>query len=223
MVLPVSRPHLIQQLGLGGLIHIWGAAGTGKTLLACKIASEESKTGKVEWVNTDAKQSFIPYLKRLVESGDGILDNIVVTMVSDRSTIRNLILNLRDSLDRDVKLIVIDSITRVLDMARHDHTLWGRELIEEALPTLAGVVKSLGVNIIITSETRNVENSGTIAVHHRAITQWSDHDICLVKDDVKDSSKLFNGAELESQIGIFNFSNNSLTVLSTREEAEVGS
>jgi hypothetical protein len=76
-------------------------------------------------------------------------------------------------------MIVIDPITRVLDLARDDPTLWGREIIEDVLPTLAGLVAANDIAIVITSESRMLEDTGNRAVHHNTIAKWIDHDLCL--------------------------------------------
>jgi hypothetical protein len=212
----VSKANLTETLALDGLIHLWGDAGSGKTLFACSIASEVSRYSRVEWINTDAKQSFIPYLKRSIESSGGSIKNVTVTMASDRGEFRNLILSLSRSLPEGVSLIVIDSITRLLDMAREDPTLWGRELFEEALPTLAGIVDEKGVKIIITSESRALSESGNLAVHHRSIKKWADHDIQLVRNALEDSTRIMRNVdtpEYQEQIGILSLMENGIPIV----------
>jgi len=206
----VSKPRLLQQLGLKGLIHIWGDAGTGKTLLACMITSDESRFSKVEWINTDAKQSFVSQLKRSIESRGGEIQNIAVTLTSSRQEVRNLILNLVETIESDVSLVVIDSVTRLLDMAREDPILWGRELVEEALPSLAGIVNQKGLNVIVTSESRVVDDSRTLAVYHKTIAKWADFDVRLVKNGVGDSSEIILGLEEEKPIGILQLHESSV-------------
>jgi KaiC/GvpD/RAD55 family RecA-like ATPase len=203
--LRVSKTTLTEMLSLDGLIHLWGDAGSGKTLFACVMAAEISRYSKVEWINTDSKQSFIPKLIRSVESAGGSIKNVTVTLTSDRTEVRNLILNLSRSLQPGVGLIVIDSITRLLDMARDDPTMWGRELFEDALPTLAGIVDEKGIKIIITSESRAMNDFGNIAVHHRSIRKWVDHDILLVRNTLEESTRILrvlDTPEDQEQIGI---------------------
>jgi RecA/RadA recombinase len=207
----VSKSRLMEQLGLEGLIHIWGRAGTGKTLLACLIAADESRLTKIEWINTDAKQSFVSQLRQTIESEGGLIQNITVTMARDRKEVRDLILSLTKDIESDCSLVVIDSITRLLDMARENPTLWGREMIEEALPTLAGIVNKHGVNVIVTSESRAINESDTLAVHHKTIAKWADHDVRLIKNGIGDSSLILEG---ENQIGILRFSDNGVSVVS---------
>lgn len=204
MILQVSKTSLTETLALDGLIHLWGDAGSGKTLFACSIASEVSRYSKVEWINTDAKQSFIPFLKRSIDYAGGSMNNVSVTLVDDRHEIQDLILNLSKSLPKRVSLVVIDSITRLLDMAREDPILWGRELFEEALPTLAGIVVDRGVNIIITSESRAMVETGNLAVHHRTIKKWVDHDILLVRNTLEESTRIMrvvDSPDDQEQIG----------------------
>ena len=204
MILQVSKTSLTETLALDGLIHLWGDAGSGKTLFACSIASEVSRYSKVEWINTDAKQSFIPFLKRSIDYAGGSMNNVSVTLVDDRHEIQDLILNLSKSLPKRVSLVVIDSITRLLDMAREDPILWGRALFEEALPTLAGIVVDRGVNIIITSESRAMVETGNLAVHHRTIKKWVDHDILLVRNTLEESTRIMrvvDSPDDQEQIG----------------------
>ena len=171
------RSSLMTSLGIRGLIHFWGSAGSGKTLLACALAGDASKHGRVEWINTDGKKSFVSYLKRNIDTSGGKVENVTITMTDDQSELLELIRTLPDS---DLpSLIVIDPITRVLDLARDDPTLWGQELVEDVLPTLAGIVSSNDLDIVITSESRMLGDSGNRAVHHNTITKWIDHDLCL--------------------------------------------
>ena len=211
----MSKTNLTETLALDGLIHLWGNAGSGKTLFACSIATEVSRYSKVEWINTDSKQSFIPYLKRSIEFAGGSIQNVSVTMANDRQEVRELILGLSRSLPEGVSLIVIDSITRLLDMAREDPILWGRELFE-ALPTLAGIVDEKGVKIIITSESRAMSEAGNLAVHHRTIKKWVDHDILLVRSALEDSTRIMrvvDTPEDQEQIGILRLMEDGIPIV----------
>ena len=98
-------------------------------------------------------------------------------MTDGQSELLELIQSLPDT--KLPSLIVIDPITRVLDLARDDPTLWGREIVEDVLPTLAGMVTANDLTIIITSESRMLEDSGNHPVHHSTIAKWIDHDLCL--------------------------------------------
>jgi hypothetical protein len=212
----VSKVSLTDTLALDGLIHFWGVAGSGKTLLACSIASEVTRYSTVEWINTDAKQSFIPFLKRSINSAGGSIQNVSVTMAGERNEVRDLILRLPQSLPDGVSLIVIDSITRLLDMAREDPILWGRELFEEALPTLAGLVDERGVTVILTSESRAMTDSGNLAVHHRTIKKWVDHDIMLARNTLEDSSRILRVIDLpdnKEQIGVLRLMDNGIPMV----------
>ena len=176
----VSRSSLMTSLGLGGLIHLWGTAGSGKTLLAVALASDVSKHARVEWINTDGKKSFVSYLKRNIAACGGQADNVAITMTDDQSELLELIRTLPYS--SLPSLIVIDPITRVLDLARDDPTLWGREIVEDVLPTLAGIATTNDLAIVITSESRMLDDSENHAVHHNTIAKWIDHDLCLNRD-----------------------------------------
>ena len=176
----VFRSSLMTSLGLRGFVHLWGDAGSGKTLLACALAGDVSKHGRVEWINTDRKKSFVSYLKRNIDASGGKVENVTITMTDDQSELLELIRTLPAS---DLpSLIVIDPITRVLDLARDDPTLWGQEIVEDVLPTLAGLVSSNDLDIVIISESRMLGDSGNRAVHHNTISKWIDHDLCLTRD-----------------------------------------
>jgi hypothetical protein len=168
------------SLGLEGLIHLYGPAGSGKTLLAVALASDVSRHARVDWINTDGKKSFVSYLKRNIKARGGQIENVTITMTNDQTELLELIRTLPNS---DLPaLLVIDPITRVLDLAREDPTLWGREIVEDVLPTLAGLVHANNLAIVITSESRMLEDAGTRPVHHNTISKWIDHDLCLSRD-----------------------------------------
>jgi hypothetical protein len=181
---------LLNALGLEGLIHIWGDAGSGKTLFAVSLASDVSKYSHVEWINTDAKKSFVTHLKKNVVESGGRTENITVTLTESRSELRTLIDNLPITLE-STSLVIIDPITRVLDMTRENPILWGRELVEEVLPTLTGVVSKTNVDIVIISESRMMEDSSNRAVHHSSIARWIDHDLFLARSMNGTQSQIF--------------------------------
>lgn len=215
MNLQVSRHRLIEQLGLRGLIHIWGEAGSGKTMLASKIAADESRCSKVEWINTDSKQSFVGRLKLDINDQGGNLDNVIVSIVNDRSAIRELILNMGNVVEPGVSLVVIDPITRVLDMSRKDPNLWGREMVEVALPSLVGLVKKKNVNVIITSEARTLDEQTTVAVHHKTISKWADYELHIIKSRDGGTSQIIREDEDTVQMGLLGLQENSLVLTSS--------
>jgi KaiC/GvpD/RAD55 family RecA-like ATPase len=202
----------MEQLDLRGLIHVWGRAGSGKTMFASKIAADESKGSKVEWINTDSKQSFVGRLKQDIKEQAGNMDNVTVTMVKDTNEIIELILNMEEVLEPDVSLVVIDSITRVLDMSRKDPTLWGREMIEVALPSLAGLAKKKDVNVIITSEARSLDEQTTVAVHHKTISKWADNELHIVRNRNGESSQIIRESEDPVEMGVLGLEENSLVL-----------
>ena len=170
----------MDALGLGGLIHLWGDAGSGKTLFAVALACDVSRNHRVEWINADAKKSFVSYLKKNVAASGGKMENIAVTFTEDQAELRTLIETLPSAI-AGVSLVIIDPITRALDMARDNPILWGREIIEDVLPTLTGIVAQNNINIIITSESRMMQGSTNQAVHHKSISRWADHDLCMTR------------------------------------------
>ena len=176
----MCKSEMMASLNLGGLIHFWGPAGCGKTLLAVALASDVSKLERVDWINTDGKKSFVSYLKANIASAGGRPENVTISMIDTQSELLEVIENLPKS--ELPALLVIDPITRVLDLGRENPTLWGRELVEDVLPTLAGLVAANDIAIIITSESRMVEESKTQPIHHQTIAKWIDHDLCLSRE-----------------------------------------
>ena len=169
------------SLGLNGLVHVWGPAGAGKSLFAVAMAAQASANTQVEWISTDGKMSFIPHLKRNVKERGGSTGNILVTMTRSHNEAQRAILNLVPLLERSTALIVVDPVTRVADMARSNPTLWGQELIEEALPTLAALAAN-GSRVLVTSECRLLQESENAPVHQQAIRRWSDKEILIRRE-----------------------------------------
>ncbi len=184
----------MDALGLRGLIHLWGDAGSGKTLFAVALACDVSRNHRVEWINTDAKRSFISHLKKNAVASGGKTENIAVTFTEDHTELCTLIEGLPSAI-ADVSLVIIDPITRVLDLARHNPVLWGREIIEDVLPTLTGIVTQNNIDIIITSESRMMQDSTNHAVHHNSISRWADHDLCMTRSTDKPYSQVSRFSE----------------------------
>lgn len=173
----------------GSIIHLSGLAGSGKTLLASAIAAKTSSYGHVDWICTDGKTAFISYLKRNMPIFGGNPSNLTVTVVQGHERVRNAVLNSVDRLNDSSKLVVVDSITRVLDMSRDEEIMWGRELFEEILPSLAGLAISKDICVILVSEMRSGD-SGANPVHHGTISTWLDLDLQLVRAGESNISKI---------------------------------
>lgn len=171
---------------MGNLFHIWGEAGSGKTLLACAIAAEAIKEGHVRWVCTDGKRSFIRTLRaNLLELND---HNITVSVSVGHKEVQKYVLSLPKTVHPKTSLIVIDPITRVLDMSRQDSIMWGRELIEEALPSLVALNQN-GVKVVLVSEVRCLEEE-TVPVMHGSISVWRPVDLHVVRSPGRNSDIL---------------------------------
>ncbi len=185
-------------LSYGGIVHLSGTAGSGKTLLAASIASVISKSGHVDWVCADGKMSFIAYLKSSIDAAGGNQQDLTVTVAHGHEQVREVVMSTVDRLRDTSRMVVIDPVTRVLDMSHEDIDMWGRELFEEILPTLAGLTISKGICVLILSEMRHGEN-GVSPVYHRSIRTWLDLDISLTRIEQDRITKIsvLNGDDLE--------------------------
>jgi hypothetical protein len=178
-------------MGLSGFTHISGIAGSGKTMLAIAIAADASRMSQVEWINTDSKTRFIPHLKATVTYFGGVERNVSVTMADGHKQALETVLSLPMILTPCTSLVVVDPITRVIDMARTDPVLWGQELLEEALPTLAALAKNREIDIIVMSEMRTIPEVGDLPVYSKAISKWADKTVKLCLDSSGKSSSVF--------------------------------
>ncbi|MCK5238148.1 MAG: hypothetical protein KAR33_01300 [Candidatus Thorarchaeota archaeon] len=167
-----------QLLANGGIIHIRGGPGTGKTVLASRIAAEVSRRGRVEWLCNDGKISFTEVLTRNIQRHGGLSSNITILQPRGHLEARIIIESLRESVSHDTRLVVIDPLTRVLDMGRRSEEMWGRVLIEETLPTIAGLALETSVCFLVTSEVRMIDEAD-IPIHHEKIRQWTDLEVKL--------------------------------------------
>ncbi len=170
-------------LDMGELIHIWGEAGAGKTLLACALAAEAVKDGHVRWLCTDGKRSFVKTLRNNLKTQEEY--NITVSVPRGHNDVQDSIFSLTRKIDPKTSLIVVDPITRVLDMSRQDFVMWGRELIEEALPSLVALSEN-GVKVILVSEVRCLADK-TVPVMYESISVWKPVDLHVVRTLGRDS------------------------------------
>lgn len=170
-------------------MHLSGSAGTGKSLLASIIAALFSRSGAVVWIATDGKSGFIKHLKCNLEHYGGVSSNISVTRVMGYTAILEVIHSIDEHMSENTCLVVIDSITRVLDMSRNDPLLWGRVLFEEVLPILASVSETRKIPILLTSEVRDTEGTSK-AVYHSKFKQWAHMDLVLERPHGLSYSKI---------------------------------
>ncbi|TFF92822.1 hypothetical protein EU546_07075 [Candidatus Thorarchaeota archaeon] len=162
-----------------GLVHVIGLAGSGKTAFASRLAVDASSNGRVEWICNDGKSSVLRYLRSTAQVCTGTHESIYVTFTREPSEAMAVIVSLSKRLNDEVSLVVIDPITRTLDLANVDSPMWGRELIEEIMPVLASLANNKGTPILLTSECRYVPDLGVIPIHHETIQKWIDREILL--------------------------------------------
>jgi hypothetical protein len=179
---------LLKQLGLNGLIHVSGLAGSGKTLFAVALASDCAEKTHVEWICTDGKNSFISHLKRNVNQDR--TSSISIQRPTGYHEVQKAIMDLPTKLHEDTSLIVIDAITRVLDMSHENPIMWGRLFFEDVLPTLAGLSASKQIQILLVSESRLKHEGNVDSVFHDVITKWMDHDLIITRDLLGKSSEI---------------------------------
>lgn len=219
MVLQVLDGSFLNDTGLDGFIHLWGAAGSGKTIFASLIAAEASRYGLVEWINTDSKKVFIRNLKANVNLVGGVMENINVTVVESHQEARQIISTLPELLEENTVLCVVDTMTRTLDFARNNPVLWGQEFLEVVLPILSSLSRKRGFRVVATSECRQLPEYGVVPVLHRAISKWADHEILVKRSAAKPHSYiLLSGFASEDEILLATIrphSNGSLELIKT--------
>ncbi len=174
-----SGMDVLKALNLHGFVHVWGSSGSGKTLFAMQAAATRSIESHVVWICTDLKTSFIPRLKELVDYHKGTASNITVIITRGSQETYETLLGLEHILLPATSLVIIDSLTRVLDMARRDPILWGREMVEDILPYLAGLASSKQLSLLCTSECRTLDLTGAKPVFHKTIQKWVNCEIRL--------------------------------------------
>ncbi|MFX0108377.1 MAG: hypothetical protein ACFE7R_08845, partial [Candidatus Hodarchaeota archaeon] len=147
--------------------------------------------------------AFIDSLKKTIDSNGGITSNVKVTIASNHKMAFEAIMALADTRLENSTLIVIDPVTRVLDMSRQNPAMWGQELIEEVLPTLAGLTNSdNGIFVVITSEVRQLSQDGNSPIHHRVIRRWSNKEYLVRRTPVGKQSEIVRiGDDVERIVG----------------------
>ncbi len=173
------------------ITHIGGASGSGKTILAAELAAQKSRTNSVDWLCADGKRAFIGYLKRAVKSSGGVQSNLILTVADNHQDVLQSILSTPDRLRSNTEFIVVDPITRVLDMSRKDEIMWGRTLFEEALPTLVGLSIQRDLSLLITSEVR-FRGDKTTPVFWDTLRTWLDADFLIKRLPDSNISEIYD-------------------------------
>lgn len=164
-------------------------------MLAAQLAAFKSRSKGVDWLCCDGKKSFIVYLKRAMESIGGIQSNLTLTIADNHQDVLKTIISTHDRIRSNTALIVVDPITRVLDMSRRDEVMWGRELFEEALPTLSGIAIQRDIMLLMTSEMR-FRGDITAPVFWEKLRTWLDADYLVKKSpdsNITDIYEVTNG------------------------------
>jgi predicted ATP-dependent serine protease len=165
---------------LNGLIHISGEPASGKTLFAIGYASEMSRKGDVLWVNTNGKMSFLTPLKRTISRRNGNAKSVRILTALGHEMIRQTLSDIPLFLTEDTILVVIDSITRVLNMGLRSEPMWGRVLFEEVLPALTAISMTHNTSILCISECRDVGGSKR-AVYQEAMNRFANQEIRITR------------------------------------------
>ncbi len=185
------------------MIHVWGPPAAGKTLFVSMLAAEIVDSGYVHWLALDGKVSQLAHLKKMIERRGRDASAISVSVAGNSAEARRLVMGSTRSLRDDTVLLVVDPITRVLDMSHRDEIMWGREMFEEALPTLAGLARARDIMVAMTSEIREYD-TGYRAVYHDIIRGWVDCEFRLYRDMSSNVTRVYktrHGGEGEYQVG----------------------
>lgn len=172
-----------------GLVHLWGKPGSGKTLLAVALAAHIAKGKHVLWVNTDGKGSFLQPLRRNILEVGGKRENVSVVLGHKRA--RETIEDIPELIRSDTRLVIIDPITRVLDMGFKNTMMWGRELFEESLPVLASLTLERNICILILNEVRQFD-SDTLPIHYEIMKRYCDSDYQIRRIITSNTSEILN-------------------------------
>lgn len=203
----MSDLGILSQLEIGGLVHIWGTAGAGKTLLALGIAADIAHHSHVLWVNTDGKNSFLPLLRRNVGSAR---ENVSISLGHGRAL--ESVKDIPDIIREDTALVVVDTITRTLDMSRREDVMWGRELFEDVLPTLAGITLTTDCCVIVVSEVREL-NGESVPVHYASLRKFCEYDILVERPVGKRESGVFQCSGQGARVQIASLSMEESTII----------
>lgn len=193
------------------LVHLWGRAGSGKTLIASALAAEASRTGEVEWINTDGKSGFLGVLKSNTVAAGGSPSRIRLTMVHGHCSAIEAIRRVATQVPQQTKMIVVDTVTRILDMSTVDDVLWGREMIEEVLPLLAAL-SAKGITVILISEVRSTE-VGLLPVMYNSIVRWKPRNLRLARGPGRHSTILLPSSEGEEVLALMKVNEQGLVQL----------
>ncbi len=181
------------MLNLKGLTHVWGDAGSGKTLFAIAIAAPLTVNHHVLWMNTDGKWSFLNPLRNNISLNNGKRENVSVVMAHGQAL--EQIQRLPKLINSNTRLVVIDSISRTVDLGRKDPTLWGREMLEEVMPTLSSLVMNSNLQILAINEMRFL-NDHNVPLLYDIIRRFCDNDLEIRRDPTGISSILVNGNKI---------------------------
>ncbi|MFW9953802.1 MAG: ATP-binding protein [Candidatus Thorarchaeota archaeon] len=192
-MLHLTDEYIATLANTNGIIHVAGSPGSGKTLFAAALASSRSRTRHIDWLSTDGKIGFLVHLKNNMAYYGGIESNLTITQVANASETKSAILDTARRLRNNTGMVVIDSITRVLDMSRKEKILWGQSLFEEALPTLAGLCMTKNLCILLISETRESE-MGVRAVYHEKLDSWADINLILERRSGSQVSQIYTAS-----------------------------
>ena len=138
----------------GGLIHIYGAAGVGKSTLAMQAYLGVARRGHGCFV-VDCGDSYNP--RRLLQlCGHGTLPSSRITLFRPRTFQEQgeLISSLHRFLDPTIRLVVIDPITGLYRRRLASKTVAAlyRELAERQLPRLVGLARDYDLAILLVNQ-----------------------------------------------------------------------
>jgi len=200
---------------IGHVIHIYGPAGTGKTTLALQCSVNSALNGhRIIFIDTEGSFSTERLQQISKDRFEFIIERILVFRPTKFAEQSNLIDILDDMCDKNTRLIVFDTITRLyraeLLEYRSTHTL--QHELNRQMAFLFKIAKQKNVAVLLTNQVRASFGEETLeAVASNIINWWASIVIKFARESgIKRRAEVvkhYNKSSSESSITFFITSN----------------